>query len=458
MDESIHDSIQAEMIAREGELIELHRRLVRIQTINRGDGASANEDKFAIEAAEYLEGRSIVSRQVESAPGRANLLAEIGGDGGGRSILWMSHSDVVAPGDESAWTHPPFSGEMADGRIWGRGSNDCKMLTACQMFAMAILARMGLPGRGRVRLAVGADEEVGGKWGFGWLAEHHADFLRADLAIGEGGGACLGRFDDGRPVVSLGTGEKGRYEVVFTVRASGGHACSPWGKANPVATMAEISRRIEAWRPRPLAKSPIFKRVAHWLGLARGVNTKNIERAIEQIAGRDDPRANYLANSLRGQSRMTLTPTMVQAGEKSNAIATDGRLICDARTLPGQTVEDLRRVADGIAQGLDGVEVAIETTTGPSVSDVDPALAELFERSATRALGAAVEVAPTWCVGATDARWVRSVGTPVYGFQLVHPDADHSRLGIHCIDESIETRMLLPCALSLAHLAVEFIE
>ena len=193
----------------QSELIELHRSLVRIPTVNRGDGSCADESKLARVAADFLKIHGIESEIVEGIPGRGNLLAQTG-SADGFSILWMSHGDVVTPGDENAWSHPPFSADLADGRIWGRGANDCKMLAACQLYAMATLAQLNLPGKGRLRLAIGADEEVGGQLGFGFLARERPDFLLNDLAICEGGGDTLGRFKDNVPVVSLGTGEKGR--------------------------------------------------------------------------------------------------------------------------------------------------------------------------------------------------------------------------------------------------------
>ena len=67
-----------------------------------------------------------------------------------------------------------------------------------------------------------------------------------------------------------------------------------------------------------------------------------------------------------------------------------------------------------------------------------------------------VRVLPAWCTGFTDSRFVRGLGTPTFGFQLVEPSADAERLSIHCIDESIEAGMLLPCSLALAHLALDF--
>lgn len=449
----LHDQIQQHLSEREQELIDIHQAIVRVPTINRGDGTSAEETKCAAVGAEYLKKAGIASEIAEGAPGRGNLLAEIG-EGSGRSILWMSHNDVVPVGELAAWTHPPFSAAIDAGRIWGRGSNDCKMLVAAQLFALAGLRRLGLPRRGRLRLAVGADEEVGGALGFNWLLHNRTDFLRADLAICEGGGSFIGNLTaDGRPVISVGSGEKGRCDVVIRARAEGGHASTPWGKRNPLLVLAEAVRRIDAWRPETAPASPLFEAMAPWIGLP-AVNAANLEDAIARFADR----VPSMLASLRGQSRMTLTPTVLHCGDKANAIPTEATLTCDARLLPGQVVADLEAVVRSLLEGLEGVDFAVSETSEPSVSPFNEGLRAMFERAATRAFGEAVEIAPVWCVGATDAHFVRAAGTPVYGFQVVDPKADPARLGIHCIDESIEVRMLLPCALALAHQAVEFLE
>lgn len=439
------------MRAREAELIELHQALVRVPSVNFGDGRSAREAEAARVAADYLRRYDIDSRTERQQPERDNLLAELNGDGG-PSLLWMSHSDVVPPGDEAAWSHPPFAGAIADGRIYGRGANDCKMLVAAQLFALAALKDLGLARRGRLRLAVAADEEVGGDLGFGYLAREHGEWLRSDLALCEGGGACLGRFEDGRPVIAVGSGEKGRYEVTFTARGEGGHACAPWGRVNPLATITEVVRRLDAWQPEVRTISPVFELAGRWAGVSGPVTPANVETVIERMRRRSED----FGRSLMGQSRMILTPTVVHAGDKSNALPTEARLACDARLLPGQGLEDLRCIVAELTGDLARLEVEFEAVSPPSVSEFTAELEAMFAGASARAAGEAVLITPTWATGASDARFVRELGTPVYGYQLNHPSADPERLGIHCIDESIEVNMLRPCAYSLADFALQF--
>jgi acetylornithine deacetylase/succinyl-diaminopimelate desuccinylase-like protein len=455
------------MSDREEELLDLHRELVRIPSVNRGDGSSARETEVATTLATYLNRAEIESRIVESAPGRGNLLARwrapIPGSPLGHRLLFMGHADVVPPGDESRWRFPPFSAERANGRIWGRGTNDCKMLVACEAFAMASIARSGELVSGEIRLAVGADEEAGGKFGFGWLEEHESEFLKADLAINEGGGAYLTRGVDDRETFLVGTGEKGRYEVIFSVEGPGTHASVPWGRMNPAVRIAELAASLSAWSSLPLPGAPILPGFRETMGLLGDPASESLGLTFE--AARRLSKSFY--NSLMAQTRMTLVPTVLRSGDKSNAVPTSAELRCDGRLLPGQARRDLEEAIVEILKGFPDIAWRIEETAGSSVSELPEGTTGLFEQATARALnpeGSIPEgkplprMLPSWCTGFTDSRFARAVGTPTYGYQLVIPQAEPDRLGIHCIDESIEQPMLLPCALSLAHLALEFCE
>jgi acetylornithine deacetylase/succinyl-diaminopimelate desuccinylase-like protein len=439
------------------ELIGLLCALARVPSVNSADGGHIDGEQAVAEClADYLRGHGLASRRMAPTghTARVSLLAELDSGQPGPTLLFMSHLDVVASGDASAWKHPPFSGALAEGRVWGRGVIDCKMLVAAQAFAMTVLKRLGLPARGRVRLIAAADEETGGRLGFGWLAAEHPDLLRADLAICEGGGSTIGNFGGGLggdcPFVSVGCGEKGRYGVTFEAIGPGGHASSPWGRPNPLEPFGELLRRIAQWRPDARPASPVFECLAPLLGFAEGIAPEEVDATIDKAQALVP---DYV-RSLRAQSRMTFVPTIMRAGEGANVIPTRARLTCDARLLPGQNEDDLRAAIAGLLAGLEGIDVAIETFAPPSQNPLPDALLARFEAAASMATGRPVRAVPTWCAGATDAHWVRPLGTPVYGFQFLFPDSDPKRQGIHCVNESIDSPAVLACALSLAHFAL----
>ncbi|HEY8741523.1 MAG TPA: M20/M25/M40 family metallo-hydrolase, partial [Chloroflexota bacterium] len=158
------------------EMIEFHRAIVRFATVNTGVMPTGNETP----CCEYIQARlaseGINGEITESAPGRGNLIARLPG-AGGPSLLLMSHLDVVPVEDASVWRYPPFGAEVAEGKIWGRGSDDCKAVTTAAYFATVLLKRHSIPLRGDLTFSATADEESGGNYGYGWLAEHAPDTI-----------------------------------------------------------------------------------------------------------------------------------------------------------------------------------------------------------------------------------------------------------------------------------------
>jgi len=210
------------------ELIELHQSVVRIPTVNTGAPDSGNE----IEVCRLLESRfareGIASLTLESAPTRGNLLAHIGRQAHPRLLL-MSHTDVV-PVDESRWKRPPFCGDIVEGEVYGRGSQDAKSIVASGAMCLILLKRAGIPLNGELRFLAAADEEAGGRFGIAWLAQNHPDQIRSDWAINEGGGQPL-KTPQGLAFL-ISTGEKGRMEAQFKISGRSSHAAYPWRADN----------------------------------------------------------------------------------------------------------------------------------------------------------------------------------------------------------------------------------
>ena len=193
------------------EIVGLQQDLVRIPTVNTGFMPTGDETKACEFLSDLLAKEGIEGETIESAPGRGNYFATVKGSGGGQSMIYMAHTDVVPVETESEWICPPFSADIIGTRLYGRGSSDCKALLTCQTMAMIIMKRAGVELRGDLTLAACADEEAGGRFGVGWLAENHPDRLRADYCINEGGGDVVQRKGRGAgvPVRDRGEGEAG---------------------------------------------------------------------------------------------------------------------------------------------------------------------------------------------------------------------------------------------------------
>ncbi|MCC7494876.1 MAG: M20/M25/M40 family metallo-hydrolase [Fimbriimonadaceae bacterium] len=420
-----------------GELTQLHQDLVRFPTVNTGVMPTGHETPCARWLADLLDYDGVRAEVWEAAPHRGNLLARLPGRGEGRSLLWMSHLDVVPEGDASRWSRAPFGGELVDGWVYGRGSNDCKGLVSPQVHALRLLARHRVPLRGDLRLAACADEEAGGTYGFAAVAAQRPEALQADLAINEGGGASV-RLRDGRPAVLVAVGEKGRLEAQFTLRGHSEHASMPWLADNPLDTLANLLRRLRQHRAQVVLTPPAEELLRSCLGSLPPHGT-DLDEWLKQhaadLAG-DLPR-------LLALTRMTIEPTVVNAGQKSNAVPDQATLTVDIRTLPQQTRADVERELRRITRGLKGVGFRLTETAVANDTAWTAAWAELCSEVLAAAGTPDCPALPTWCTGFTDSRLVRPLGVPVLGFAPVPPDTDGSRCGCHNIDEQFPVAALL---------------
>ncbi|HIM37742.1 MAG TPA: M20/M25/M40 family metallo-hydrolase, partial [Dehalococcoidia bacterium] len=183
--------LYAQVDAALDDILALEQALVRIPSVNTGFMPTGNETAVAEYARDWLAEDGIESEILGRDADRGNLISRMEGRSGKAGLMFMSHTDVVPVEDESKWRFPPFSATIAEGRVFGRGASDCKGLLTAQMMAMRLLKRNGIELNDSLILASGADEEHGGRYGFGWLAENHPEKLAAPFAVNEGGGAPI---------------------------------------------------------------------------------------------------------------------------------------------------------------------------------------------------------------------------------------------------------------------------
>jgi acetylornithine deacetylase/succinyl-diaminopimelate desuccinylase-like protein len=417
------------------ELVELHQELVRIPTVNTGAPDSGNETEVCRLLEQRLSAEGIPSLTLESAPSRGNLVAHIGDQSGPRLLL-MSHTDVV-PVDESRWKLPPFCGQVVDGRVYGRGSDDCKSLVASGAMALILLKRAGVPLHGELRLLAAADEESGGRYGIAWLAENHPDEIRADWAVNEGGGRPLGT-DDGL-VYLVSVAEKGRLEARFQVEGRSGHAALPWAADNANYKLAQLLDRIQSYQPEIDLSLATFEHLP-LLGIEERADPGQLDVLLDALGGREPS----LAGTLMALSRMTVAPTMVSSGIKSNSIPALAELTCDVRSLPHQDESYVRGQLGELLNGIEGSRMELETWAVSNGSPFDSPFVIQLKRATELALGREdITLVPSACVGFTDSRCVRPLGAQVYGFAPLTPGSDTVRPGVHGVDEAMEIENLV---------------
>ena len=179
---------------------------------------------------------------------------------------------------------------------------------------------------------------------------------------------------------------------------------------------------------------------------------------IDEIIAEVEPNNPRLASMLRALSRMTITPTMIQGGIKSNSVPEQIRLTCDVRTLPHQSDDYLRKELDKILEGIEGVEYEIDYMAVPNSSDFDTELMAGLKTATERALGRDnVQFVPAISNGFTDSRFTRPLGVVTYGFSGSHPDDDPMLSRAHGTDESIGIKSIISGAKIMLHLAYDLL-
>src|SRR5206468_4800581 len=268
----------------------------------------------------------------------ANLVARLPG-GGGPSLLLLCHTDVVYA-DPADWSVPPFSGELKDGEVWGRGALDMKSQVAANAVAIASLAREGFTPSGDLIFAATADEEVGDGFGLEWLCEAHPDAVRCDYAINEGGGDRLEL--DGRTFWICSTAEKMSAPFRLRVRGRSGHASMPGIADNALVKAARLIERIASFRPEP----QLGPEAEAFLSAVVGA-VPPPQHAVERTREVTSAGAAVVEALLSA----TFAPTMISASLKRNVIPAVCDVEVDCRLLPGQHPEHVEPVIRAVLGG-----------------------------------------------------------------------------------------------------------
>jgi acetylornithine deacetylase/succinyl-diaminopimelate desuccinylase-like protein len=402
------------------EVTELLRELVRLDTVN----PPGNETRVAQHLRDYLESSGVSCELYAKVPERANLVARIPGSAEGPRLALLSHTDTVLA-DPAEWEVDPWSGELRDGEIWGRGALDMKGQVAASAVAMASLAREGFQPAGDLIFIAAADEEVGVDFGLAWLCREHPEAVRAEYSLNEGAGdrVTLG----GRPFYLASTAEKMSSPFVLRVRGRSGHASMPAIADNALVKAAGLIERLGGFTAEPRLEPE----VAALFEAVVGEPPANAGQVLE-VARAVDPVAAELVEPLVG---MTVSPTMATASQKRNVIPALCEVTVDCRLLPGQTQAEAEKAIRGVLgegdyelewiEGQGGTRSPME---GPLWDAIAAWVAET-EREAA--------VAPICLAGFTDSHWMRQAfGTTAYGFfPLRYMDAQLATRLVHSANE-----------------------
>jgi acetylornithine deacetylase/succinyl-diaminopimelate desuccinylase-like protein len=412
--------------------------LIRLDTTNRGGGDARERP-----AAEYVAGRlaeaGLEPVLLESAPGRANVVARVSGDGdeGAQqegALLLHGHLDVV-PADPAAWAVHPFSGEIRDGVLWGRGAVDMKNADAVLLALVGQWAREGRRPRRDLVLAFTADEEDTTEFGARYLVEQHRElFEGCTEAIGESGAFTF--HAAGQRLYPVASAERGTAWLKLTARGRAGHGSKP-NEANAVTRLAEAVARIGAYRW-PVRLIPAVRAAIEAIAAATGARLPDGaldqaaagELTADELLGLLGPGGALVAATVRNSAN----PTMLAAGYKLNVIPGEATAYVDGRVLPG-TEQEFRAVLDELTGPDVTWEYAHEEVALEAPLDVP------LTESMTRALLAedpGSVVVPYCMGGGTDAKQFSRLGLTCYGFTpLVLPEGYDYYAMFHGTDERI---------------------
>jgi acetylornithine deacetylase/succinyl-diaminopimelate desuccinylase-like protein len=418
--------------------VDLLGQLVRFDTVNPpGNEAPAQEW-----LRDLLEAAGFQCELLAAVPGRPNLVARLPGPSDGPRLCLLGHVDTVLA-DPTEWSVDPWSAELRDGALWGRGSLDMKNQVAAEVAAALALVEEGWrPEAGELMLVFTADEETGAVEGAQWLCREHPDRVRADLVVNEGAGAHVDH--DGRRVYPVCVAEKGVFRFTLTTHGRAGHASVPGIGDNALAKMGPILTAFRERRP-ALALTP----EADALLTALGLDSDDLDAALRQV----DPRLAVLLEPMLGVS---MTPTILRAGEKINVIPSRAALQVDCRVPPEQGREQVR---DAVRQvlGDDGHELDFHYDVVGNRSPLDTPLMDAIRRFVDREDPGAM-VAGMAMPGFSDSHWWRAAfpGCVAYGFfPQSEMDAVEAYSLIHAPDEHVPVADLGLAATFYSDLMVE---
>ena len=422
------------------EVTDLLQHLIRNACVNDGTRGSGNETRSADLLAGYFEGSGVDVERYEPAPGRASLVARIEGSRpGAPGLLLMGHTDVV-PANADRWQRDPFGGELVDGEVWGRGAVDMLNLTASMAVATRRLAASGFRPEGTLVFLAVADEEALGTWGAEHLAHHERDAIAADYVITESGGIPVPGGDGALRLPVL-VGEKGSCWTTLRIAGTPGHASQPYASDNALVTAAQVVQRLADFRPETRIHDA-WRRFLGGMGYPDEVTAPllNPDTFLDALGNLP----TGMAREFHACTHTTIAPTVVHGGTKTNVIPDCVDVQLDIRTLPGQTLADVRALLDEALGDLAGRVELVEVHDDPATeSPVDTPLWDSLTRI-SQSFYAGSHLVPLLSVGATDARFFRRLGVTSYGFGMFSEKLtfeDYSRM-FHGDDERVDVESL----------------
>jgi acetylornithine deacetylase/succinyl-diaminopimelate desuccinylase-like protein len=409
----------------EDEAIRICQDLIRIPSVNFGEGRG-DEEAVAKYIVTSLAEVGIDAKIYESAPKRCNVIARIKGRNPDKpGLVVHGHIDVV-PANAADWSVDPFSGEIKDGCIWGRGAVDMKNVDAMILAIVRDWAQRGYVPERDIVLAFFADEEAGMTFGSRWMTANHPEvFAGCTEAISEVGGFSV-TVADGKRLYFIEAAQKGIHWMKLTAQGRAGHG-SMMNDENALTALTEAVAKIGRYEwPQRYTKTvkDLFKEVARVTG--KVYDEKDLRPLLTEIGS--------TARMIGATLQNTANPTMLEAGYKANVIPGTASAVIDGRFLPGYEAE-----LNETVRSIVGPDILIETVSHDIALEVD------FDAPLVDAMKAAILAhdpegipVPYLMSGGTDNKALSEIGIVGYGFSPLRLPADLDFMSLfHGVDERV---------------------
>lgn len=337
----------------------------------------------------WLKGKGLDPQIIAPQEEMPNILAVTEGAGPGRHLVMNGHIDVFPVDENEKWTHGPWSGDVADGSVWGRGASDMKCGTSASIIAFEYLSRIKDHWPGKLVLTAVSDEETGGKWGTRYLLDHHADDCIGDCVLNaEPSGLNSVRF-----------AEKGTLRLTIRVKTPGAHGAYPHRSANANRIAADIIRNLDAINDLPVNMPE---------NMAEYLAKPEVRACIDEVMGE---------GAADVATRVTVNVGVVQGGVKVNMMPGVCRIEVDIRLPFGVERDDVLTAINEILAHYPAASLEVqEAASNPaSASDPDHEMLGILQR----VIGNISDHRPVGIsgIGATDCKFFRYKGVPafVYG-------------------------------------------
>lgn len=411
--------------------IRMCQELIRIPSVNFGDGKGDEKD-VANYVVKQLAEVGIESKIYEAAPGRCNVIARIKGSNPDRpGLVVHGHLDVV-PANAADWSVDPFSAELKDGYIWGRGAVDMKNMDAMILATVRSWARSGYVPERDIVLAFFADEEAGSIFGSHYMVKHHPEvFAGCTEAVSEVGGFSV-TVGGGKRLYLIETAEKGIHWMKLTAHGRAGHG-SMMNEENALTRLTEAVAKIGNYEwPQRYSKTvkAFFKRIAETSG--KPYDETDLRPLLKEIG---------FASSMIGATlQNTANPTMLEAGYKANVIPGSASAVIDGRFIPGFEDE-----LNATIKQLIGEHVTVETITRDKALEVpfEGDLVDAMCNALIKEDPVAIPV-PYVMSGGTDNKALADLGIIGYGFSPLKLDENFNFMAMfHGVDERVPVEGLV---------------